>query len=306
MLLLGAIFQVLLQSAENKLRMENLLTNAVGEFSVRRERGTTYMRAVIGLTTARQAIMDQLEQRQWFRATDIGLQMQLAYLPMDGAENSDGFLRDLAARPEHIAGVTVLHMERLERGNFAYISVFRVANDAGTEYTYEYVSWRQGPLSGAKGIVLITENGEITKFAVLRGAKFATGKIEWDTIGGFIDLDVDGVTSLPDRIVVEIKQELGLEDLRISTVHDLGFATIDAGMTNNRPRIFAAVIDGSEAQRVPVYPDNPDEFELRSGVVVLPIENFLSHAEDNTDTFFRSVAMALLAKGIIDVRKLVN
>lgn len=264
------------------------------------------MRAVIGLTAARQAIMDQLAEREWFKNTDIGLQLELANLPQDGAENHDGFLKDLAARPESMAGVTVLHLQRLERGNFSVTPIFRVRNAAGTEYPYEYVSWRQGPLSGAKGIVLVEENGEIAKFIVLRGEKFATGKIEWDTIGGFIDLDVDGVTSLPDRIIVEIKQELGLEDLRINKVHDLGFSTIDPGMTNNRPRIFAAVIDGSEAKRVPAYPDNPDEFELRSGVVVLPIEKFLSHAEDNTDTFFRSVAIVLLAKGIVDVRKVVN
>lgn len=288
--------------------MENLLTNAVGEFSVRRERGTTYMRAVIGLTTARQAIMDQLEQRQWFQATDIGLQLQLANLPQDGPENHDGFLKDLAERPEHLTrgGITVLHLARLERGNFSVTPVFRVRNDATRqEYTYEYISWRYGPASGAKGVVFVENNGEITHFIVLRGEKFATAQIEWDTIGGFMDLDVNGVTSVMQRIAVEVKEELGLADLTITKVYDLGPITVDAGMTNNRPNLFAAIIDGSDMKRVPVFPDNPDAYELRAGAVTFPINKLLELVETNTDAFFRSVVSLVLAKGIVDVRKLV-
>ncbi len=273
---------------------------------LRRERkGKSLARVFTGLTPARQEIMDVLSGQAWFQATDVGLQLQLAHLPHDGPENCDGFLRDLAERPINIAGVTVLHMERLERGNFALTPIFRVVNVTGTEYTYEYVSWRYGPLSGAKGVVFVQDNDEITHFIVLRGQKFATGKYEWDTIGGFIDLNVEGVTNVLQRISKEIKEELGLSDLQITRVIDLGTCTVDAGMTNNRPSLFAAFIDGSEKRRVPVYPDNPDEFELRSGVVVFPISQLLSQLETNTDSYFRSTIACVIARGIVDIRRLV-
>jgi hypothetical protein len=254
------------------------------------------------LTPERIEIIHQLQERPWYQATSPFLQLELMTLPQSGRENHDGFLQDLVARPEEMGGITVLHLERLSRGNFGLVPIFRVRNAAGTEYTYEYFSWRYGSESGAKGIVFVENNGQLTHFIILRGEKFATGKLEWDLVGGFADLNVDGVSALMQRIAVEVKEELGLPELTIKRVVDFGPHLVDAGQTNNRPVLFAAVIDGSEAEHLSSQPVNPDQFELRSGPVIFPISQLLELVKEIQDGMYRSAAILAIAHGLIDLR----
>lgn len=246
--------------------------------------------------------MELLAGRKWFRETSPELIAELSALPATGRENHDGFLEDLAARPETMGGITVIRLLRIARGNFALIPIFEVQDGEGRTYTYEYVSWRYGPLSGAKGIVFVKDYaGEITHFIVLRGDKFATGEKEWDLVGGFIDLDVDGVTTIMDRIQVELCEELGVPKLKVMEVINLGDVLVDAGMTNNRPRLFAAMIDASEASKTSNEEINLDWRELKSGPIVVPISQFCEYMANTTDGYFKMAAACVVARGIVSI-----
>ena len=145
------------------------------------------------LSNERREIVDRLREREWFKKTESELQIELATLPDD----HDGYLVDLAQRPEEVAGVKVESLAKLARGNFALVSVFNVRRlDTDTAYTYEYISWKQGPKSGSKGLVLIEHEGKITHFILLRGDKFATARKEWDSVGGFAEPDEKGIRGL--------------------------------------------------------------------------------------------------------------
>lgn len=225
--------------------------------------------------------------------------------------NHNGFLEDLAHRPDSIAGAEVVSMEKLARGNFGLIPIFNVEKKTrladGTEkvdrYTYEYFSWRYGPESGAKGAVLVRSGDKIVGFVALSGEKFATGKEELDSVGGFADLNVNGVNTMLKRIETEVKEELGQDDIRVANVYELGDLATDAGMTNNRPQVFVAEISADDAAKIKSHPQNPDVFELPHGAQVRDISelpNFLRHS----DPYFAvSVLRAALA-GIIPIEYL--
>lgn len=260
----------------------------------------------IEVTPARHEILSQLMEKGWFGRTALSLQLELATLPQEGIVNHDGFLQDLVTRPEQIAGVQVLWLEKLARGNFGVIPVFKVFNhQQGKEYTYEYFSWRYGTASGAKGIVFVTDSAnKVTHFIVLKGEKFATGKLSWDSVGGFADLNVSGVATMLDRIKKEIREELGLPDLIIERVYNFGEIVVDAGMTNNRPDGFAALIQGSQAEKISSMPLNPDDYELRSGALIFPIQQLKDIVLENTDGYFRNAVLLSVVHGIIPAASL--
>jgi hypothetical protein len=221
-------------------------------------------------------------------------------LPAEPRCNFDGFLKDLAERPEQIANVTVKSLEKLVRGNFAVIPMFNVENERGDKFTYEYVSWRYGPESGAKGLVLIETEGKPTHFVVLRAGKFATGRTETDSVGGFIDINVDGVTKAVDRIKREIQEELGLPEVKlVREPIDLGKLAIDPGMTNNRPSIFVASIDARDAAKLPAKPLNADPYEIQGAVSVYPISQLCEVVSRNEDAYFLACVARGWASGVV-------
>ncbi len=252
-------------------------------------------------TPERRGIFEKLQEKQWFQQTDPSIQKALLTLPSHGQENHDGFLDDLARRPEEVANIKVERMIDLPHGSFALVPKFEVSrlDNPSMRYTYEYVSWRTGPLSGAKGVVFVEKDGQTTHFIVLRGDKFAPGKPVWDTVGGFIDLNADGVTHLDERVVHEIHEELGGNDITINNVVSLGKVLPDAGMTNNEPSLFAAFIGSGDLSRLSAYPVNPDIYELKSGAVIFPIEQLPDVVMENSDGYFLSTIARAWAKGII-------
>lgn len=246
---------------------------------------------VANLTPERRAIFEKLQERQWFKETAPELQKQLLTLPSKGIENHDGFLKDLAERPEQIASIKVERMVDLPRGSFALVPKFEVSrlDNPSMRYTYEYVSSRTGPYTGAKGVVFVEDNGNITHVIALQGEKFATGKPSWDSIGGFVDTSIQA----------EIKEELGVPELTIQRIDDLGKINPDVGMSNNEPSLFAAVISASDAKKISSKPVNPDIRELASGTVVIPIQELSQIVMNNNDAFFLSTIARAWAKGII-------
>ncbi len=237
----------------------------------------------------RRQIIAELVKKPWFQATDPAVQAELVTLPQEGTENHDGYLSDLVARRDHIGGVDVLRINHLARGKFALITIFDVKNtESGHEYTYEYVSWRYGSLPGAKGIVFVRpSSGEApTHFIILVGEKFAPGIKLYDSIGGFIDLGIEGVQTLLDRILLEIKQEVGLEDLEVDSVINLGQVYTDPGMSNSKPANFVAFINDKQASRIPDDPVNGDPAELKAGALIVPMSSLKDVVRETTDAMF--------------------
>ncbi len=252
-------------------------------------------------TPERRAIFETLQGKTWFRETAPELQKQLLTLPDKGRENHDGFLQDLANRPEEVGNVKVERMVDLPHGSFALVPKFEVSrlDNPSVRYTYEYVSWRTGPLSGAKGVVFVEKNGEITHFIVLKGEKFATGKPQFDTFGGFYDKGVDGVQTITDRIMLEMKEELGGENIKLKRLESLGVVHPDTGLTNQAPEIFSAVISDTDLRNLPKNHVNPDVYELKHGPVVFPMHELPQVVMANSDSFFLSTIARAWAKGII-------
>lgn len=253
------------------------------------------------VTPERRAIADKLQEKEWFKKTDPEIQKQLLSLPQKGRENHDGFLEDLANRPDTVANVKVERMIDLPHGSFVLVPKFEVSrvDNPSMHYTYEYASWRGGPISGTKGVVFVEDKGETTHFIVLKGEKFATGKSEFDTIGGLYEKGADGVTSINDRIQTEFKQELGRDDITIQKIDRLGAVHPDAGLTNEAPELFTATISAEDAKKLTRHPVNGDVTELKTEAVIFPMSQLSDVVMTNSDGMFLSTIARAWAKGTI-------
>lgn len=245
----------------------------------------------------REEILSRLEEREWYRNSPVTIKWDLAKLP----EDHNPFLADLATRPSQIGSITVHRLVELLPARYAAITaIFEVTQPNVAPYTYEYISWKQGPMSGSKGIVFIaSEGGEITHFVILRGFKFAVAGDAYDVAGGFADPTEEGIKGMLSRLEEEIKEELGAPELVVKEVHELGRVMPDAGMTNNHPQLFAAVIDSSQAERIGELP-NPDPWEIASlGPVIFPVERLLDTTEANDDSYFHVLVTRSMARGLL-------
>ena len=236
--------------------------------------------------------MQKIESKDWYKATGTEIQAQLKNL----SSKWDGFLIDLAQRADIIGGLNVLSMEKLVCGNFATIPMFSVVNQKGDRYTYEYISWRQGPASGAKGMVFISDDmGKITHYVDMKSEKFAAGgKTSTDAIGGFVEkIDEDGINKLLATFLRECKEELGVTETSINEIIPLGSVALDYGMTNNCPDIFAVVM------KMPQIGKNTDLLEVTSAISIRPIDNLKEDIKSNKDGFTSIVIAKLWANGKI-------
>ncbi len=258
------------------------------------------------MSDSRQKIEETLRSRPWFQATSEELQKKLLGLP----ENCNGFLEHTAHRPEEGGGVRVksLHsllLPELPGGVvFGLFPAFNVEKPDGTTFTYQYFSWKQGPASGVKGVVLIKgADGSISHVVCLNGFSFAVGPNTFDCVGGFAEINEEGIGKLVENAKREITEELGLQRFELQKVIRLGPMHVDRGMTPNCPQLFAAIIDGSDAKGIKedAYV-NPDPHEMEAGAKIVPVKalwgehGFLMR---NTDSFFGTCIARLVALGVL-------
>lgn len=252
-------------------------------------------------TPRRQSIEQELTVRPWFLASSEAVQEQLLGL----GEDCNGFLFDLARRPTIGGGVRLVELAQVlipeSRPIFGIFSNFKVERlDNGTIYHYQYFSWKQGPESGARGIGLVKVGNEITHLVCLRGYSFAVGGETYDCPGGFASPTEEGIAGMFQRFKAELGEELGLPDIRFLEVIGLGPMYVDRGLTNNRPELFAAVIDGNEASKIKVGERvNPDVFEIASGPVVIPVAQLAEFVAINHDSYFQNCVLRLIMKDVL-------
>ncbi len=261
----------------------------------------------------REEIEAKLKDRPWFKASRPSVRATLLGLGPD----CNGYLEDLASRPDTVGGVRMIAIEEVQVGDttptFGIWTIFLVQNlkNLAAVYRYQYFSWKQGPASGAKGILLVRdERGRISHVIVLKGESFAVGGHCYDCPGGFLEpSDTQRVGELADglltRIKAEVQEEVGinLAAKQALVVHDLGRVYTDSGMTNNRPGLFAIEVDGHltaglvEGKRV-----NPDPYELDSGCVIIPVEALWGEngfVERNEYGMFHVMVLRLLSRGLL-------
>lgn len=237
--------------------------------------------------------LEILLTKGWYRNTSGDVTTQLEALN----PKWDGFLIDLAQRADIIGGLRVVAMEKLLCGNFAAIAMFSVTNTNGDRYTYEYISWRQGPVSGAKGMVFISDDmGKITHYVDMKSEKFAAGgKISTDAIGGFVEvIDETGINKLLQTFLRECKEELGVTETSISEIIPLGPCALDYGMTNNCPETFAVVM------KMPQMGKNTDLLEVTNMITIRPIERLKEDIKSNIDGFTSIIIAKLWANGFLE------
>lgn len=243
-----------------------------------------------------------IEERSWFKASRGVIRGIILGL----GEDCVGFLSELAERPDVIANVRVVSCEEIlipdTRPIFGIFISFKVqrVDNPSVLYHYQYFTWRQGSRSGAKGLLLVRTAGRISHLIVNTGEKFSAGSKCFDSFGGFGEPGGDLVAKATNQFKQEICEELGMEQINIEEIIDLGALMVDAGMTPNHPHIFAAVITGQEAEKIEEgEKNNPDIFELKLGTVIVPIEKLKEFVAENDDSFFLACVARLAAKGIL-------
>jgi len=245
------------------------------------------------LTPARREIADRLLALSWFTASTPEVQLEVLSLPTD----FQGYLDDLANRPDEIGELDVVRLDKVCRGNFLITSVFAVRSNVNNqEFTYEYVSWKTGNYTGMRGIIFLEAGDKITHFLAANKFKFSTTEQETESIGGlFFKIEDNKTFNLPKKIEDEIRFHLGIQEIKFSRTIDLGRVYPDFGMTNNSSTIFAAVIN------IDMIPQEivKDDFRTSHKLVnfetkIVHINEFPDYVKKINDNYFLAAAARLL------------
>lgn len=247
-------------------------------------------------------VIKGLEHKKWFQASTDEIKTEIKSLAMNPA--TFGYAEDLSSHEDVIGEDTLLRLIKIEHapqefGIYGIGTWFVVENKKGDTRSEGYYSWGWGPKSGAKLLVLVRRNGEITHFAFQREGKFPTGSIEYNLAGGFPKLN----ESVLNFILRSLKKDLGLDvrdgNITLNEIISLGRVAPDSGMTNNHPNLYAVIVDFGED----VYPDVQagTKFEENEGVVLWPISEVSEIVSKCDDSYFLSAMSRLTLSGIYTI-----
>lgn len=239
-------------------------------------------------------VIRNLESRKWYQNSPEKIKQEIKSLGIN--PSTFGYVEDLAGREDHLDGDTILSLEKIEHGDIKYGiygigSWFLVENKGKIKRMEGYYSWGWGPKSGAKLLVLVKRKGEITHLATQREQKFPTGSIEYTLPGGLPTLN----ESVLDFIIRSLQKDLNLSvsnnDIALEQIISLGRLNPDGGMTNNKPNLYAVIIDLSDK----LYTDvkKGDKFEEDEGVVLWPIDKLADFINKCDDAYFLSAITRL-------------
>lgn len=252
------------------------------------------------LSPDRQKLIEPFFNKDWFKNTDLKVQKELLSLP----EDHDGFIKDLAGRPDEIGEVDVLKLQKLGRGHFLIIPVFEVrSNITNQVFTYEYVSWKTGNYPGMRGIIFLETEGKITHFLVSKTHKFSTTNLVYDSIGGlFFRVFGNKPVNFAKKIEHEICFHLGVDNLIFTKVIDLGRICPDYGLTNNSSTLFAAVVDVTEVPNIVTKRDFRDTHKpVGFEIDIVHISEFGSYINKIEDNYFLGAVARLITHKEIEL-----
>jgi len=251
---------------------------------------------ILKLPPNRQLLCHLLMDKDWFKKSDFQVQKEVLSLPNE----FEGFVYDLAQRQDRIGNVNIQKLVKINRGVYLITPQFLVYSPKTKKtFTREYVSWSLGKNPGVKGILLVKTENRISHFITVETEKFPIGKSTFDAIGGLSMYNPNQIIGLLSKQIENtINKKMGLTSLKIDEIYDLGRLETDNGLTPNHPGIFAAVIDGNQAQKIAI----PDQTTSKSGLFtinIIPIEQLEMYISKIDDAFFLSTICRLLAKGVI-------
>ncbi len=241
-------------------------------------------------------VYQKLQQRDWWIKTATQVKTQVLDLAKE--ENKNLFLNDLANLPDKLGSLSILSLKELVITAFMVIPIFNVEKN-GKQYTYQFCAWRKGSNSGAKGVIFIkNQTGKIDHLLILHSYRFALGSLVYDCPGGFsLDSDKD----VRETLKREIKEEVGLLNSEMEII-PLGKIYPDAGMTNNHPDLFAAIIDNFPQKVMgTAEPEQADPQDMDSRVAIYPLTSWKLLVKDNDDSFFLAIMLRALAQNIIQL-----
>lgn len=243
-----------------------------------------------------------LESKKWFQDSSDEIKNEIKVLSMNPA--TFGYVEDLSSHNDKIGDDTLLKLIKIEHapsefGIYGIGTWFVVENKKGEKRSEGYYSWGWGPKSGAKLLVLVRRNGEITHLAFQREGKFPTGSIEYNLAGGFPKLN----ESVLNFILRSLKKDLNLDardnGITLNEIVSLGRVSPDSGMTNNHPNLYAVIIDFNEK----TYPNVQvgTKFEENEGIVLWPINEVSEIVSKCDDAYFLAAMSRLTLSGIYTI-----
>lgn len=245
------------------------------------------------LSENRMALLARLEGLDWWKNTDLEIQLAIIHTP---DKKWDGFIEDLINRSTVVGGLQHKRIIRFvtDVGKFGALVNFEVINqhDGDKLQSYMYWSWRHGRASGAKGQVFVANGGKVVGFVDITSQKFAVGgETVGDLVGGFGEIG----EGLLETAVRELKEELK-GTVKVSKVVPLGEYFVDAGLTNNCPGIFFAIVD---VDSIPDFGESEqeDKQEVTSSFRVRPIAEYLEYVNQSKDGMTLAVFAKIVAGG---------
>ena len=227
-----------------------------------------------------------LAQKHWWHSSSAFVRAEIGQLDNSYA----GFVAYLSNFPDTMAGLRVLRLQRLARGNYYLLCpIFEVQRANGRVFTLEFVSWKTGRHIGAKGVVFLENSGRLTHFALLKTCRFTLGKKMLTCIDARCELN----ESLASDISYQLNIRLGLTPLAVK-IFELGEITPDQQLTNSQALLFAAV---AEINDLSCLPQHDSEVESESKWQLFSMTKLPMVVMKNPDAFFLGIVARLWARG---------
>lgn len=227
-----------------------------------------------------------LAQKHWWHSSSAFVRAEIGQLDNSCA----GFVEYLSNFPDTMAGLRVLRLQRLARGNYyLFCPIFEVQGANGRVFTLEFVSWKTGRSIGAKGVVFLEHSGRFTHFALLKTCQFTIGEQMLTCINACCELG-EGLAS---DIARELNVYMGITPLAVK-IFELGELTPDQQLTNSWALLFAAV---AEINDLSSLPQHDSEVEFKGKWQLFSMTKLPMIVMKNPDAFFLGIVARLWARG---------
>lgn len=244
-------------------------------------------------------IKDKLKSRDWFK--NSGKQVRKKLLKLAKNVRASGFIEDLANRPDVVESLKQLKLIKVEYSPEKYpiygiAAWFEVEASDGTKRAEAYYGWGLGTKSGVKFLVLIRYKGRISHLALVKEEKFPVGAKVYGLAGGFPKVN----ESVFELILRKLREDLGIDvksdTMAISEIVGLGRVMPDAGMTPNRPLLYAVEVEVKERIFPPLRIG--EIYDASDEVVLWPVEKLTELVNKVDDAYLLSALSRLTLGGV--------
>lgn len=248
-------------------------------------------------------VMRNLNSRKWYKKSSQPIKKEIETLSLNPA--TFGYVEDLANREDKIGTDYILELQKIvhaepEFGIYGIASWFIVENTKKEKRSEGYYSWGWGPKSGAKLLVLVRRNGEITHLAFRREEKFQTGSMVYSLAGGFPKLNESVLNFIIRSLYKDLYLDVKGGAITLNEIISLGRMLPDTGMTNNHPNLYAVVIDFADNQHSDVQ--KGDKYEEGAGLVLWPITELSEIVSKCDDSYFLAAMARLNISGVSNLK----